>query len=106
VRPYFDVDFVDRGDELVLVVVGELDVSTTDVLHHGLVRAEATEATQIVIDLDRVDFMDAAGLGVLVRHAAADTDRRRLRLTRGSAPVRRLLAMTGMRRQLPPAFGY
>jgi anti-anti-sigma factor len=104
--PYFDVDFVDRGDALVLVVVGEVDVSTTEVLDHGLDRAEATDAKQIVIDLDRVDFMDASGLSVLVRHAAADTDRRRLRLTSGSAPVRRLLAMTDLRGQLPPMLWY
>lgn len=104
-RPYFDVDFVDRGEELVLVVVGEVDVSTTDVLDNGLFRAEASDAKQIVVDLDRVDFIDAAGLSVLVRHAAADTERGRLRLTRGSAAVRRLLAMTGLRAELPPAFG-
>jgi anti-anti-sigma factor len=105
-KPYFDVDFVDRGDELVLVVVGEVDVSTTEGLDIGLSRAEATDAKQIVVDLDRVDFIDAAGLSVLLRHATADGERHRLRLTRGSAPVRRLLAMAGLRTELPPAFGY
>src|SRR5438034_1174744 len=65
-EPYFEVDFVDRGEALVLVVVGEVDMSTTEVLDHGLVRAEATDAKQIVIDLDRVGFIDAAGLSVLL----------------------------------------
>ena len=46
-RPYFDVDFVDRGDAVVLVVVGEVDVSTVPVLEHGLSRAEVPNVRRV-----------------------------------------------------------
>lgn len=102
----FDVDFVSRGDEVVLVVAGEIDAAATRSLDAGLVRAESSDANVILVDLDQVDFIDAAGLHVLVCHAAKDGERRRLRLTRGSAAVRRLVALAGLRASLPPAFGY
>jgi anti-sigma B factor antagonist len=103
IPPYFDLDLVNRGDAVVLVVVGELDVSTVPVLEDGLSRAEESDATMIVVDLDRVEFMDAAGVSLLARHAASDRSRQRLRLTSGSAAVRRLLAIPGLRARLPAA---
>jgi anti-sigma B factor antagonist len=104
--PNFDVNVVDRGDAVVLVVVGEVDVSTVPVLDDGLSRAEDSDAKTIVVDLDRVDFMDAAGVGVLARHEASDRSCHRLRLTSGSAAVRRLLAIPGLRARLPAAVGH
>jgi anti-anti-sigma factor len=101
----FDVDVVDRGDEVVLVVAGEIDAAATRSLDEGLVQAEASEASVILVDLDRVDFIDAAGLRVLARHAAEDRDRHRLRLTRPSEAVRRIVSLAGPRTGLPAAFG-
>jgi anti-anti-sigma factor len=99
----FDVDVVNHGDEVVLVVAGEIDAATTRSLDASLVRAEASDASVILVDLDQVDFIDAAGLHVIVRHAAGDRDRRRLRFTQGSAAVRQLIALAG---PFPPmAFG-
>ncbi|HEY2768988.1 MAG TPA: STAS domain-containing protein [Solirubrobacteraceae bacterium] len=87
------MNVVNHGDEVVLVVVGEIDAAATGGLEAGLLQAEASDASVILVDLDQVDFMDAAALRVLARHAAEERDRGRLRFTQGSAAVRRLISL-------------
>jgi anti-anti-sigma factor len=55
---------------------------------------------RIVLDLDRVSFMDSAGVHVLLRFAVSGRNRDRLVLSPGSPQVQRLLAVTGVRRYL------
>jgi anti-sigma B factor antagonist len=60
------LDVTERDGYSVLAVSGEVDVATVPRLReqlHGLV---AQGSTQIVVDLDGVDFLDSTGLGVLV----------------------------------------
>lgn len=60
------LDVSDRDGFAVLAVSGEVDVATVPRLReqlHGLV---ADGRTSIVVDLDKVDFLDSTGLGVLV----------------------------------------
>jgi anti-sigma B factor antagonist len=60
------LDVTERSSWSVLAVSGEVDVATVPRLReqlHGLV---AAGKTRIVVDLDRVDFLDSTGLGVLV----------------------------------------
>ncbi|GIG22157.1 anti-sigma-B factor antagonist [Cellulomonas chitinilytica] len=56
----------DVGDQTVVDVVGEIDVSTADVLRERLLDLLDHDRTDLVVDLREVRFMDSTGLGVLV----------------------------------------
>jgi anti-sigma B factor antagonist len=97
-----NIDVVERDGSLVLVVEGELDIGTAPMLDQELTRAEASEAGTLVVNLDRVAFIDSTGLHVLIKHAALSSENgRRLRLTKGSPQVRRLFEVTGTIEHLP-----
>jgi anti-sigma B factor antagonist len=49
-----------------LEVEGELDMATAPKLATHLARAMSDGATQAVVDLERVSFIDSTGLGVLI----------------------------------------
>jgi anti-sigma B factor antagonist len=97
-----NIDIVERDRVLTLVIEGDLDIATAPLLDEQLVAAEARDLAALVVDLDRVDFMDSTGLHVLLRHVAHSSQNgNRLRLTDGSAQVRRLFEVTGVSSQLP-----
>jgi anti-sigma B factor antagonist len=50
----------------VVEVRGEVDVYTSSVLRERLVELIDGGSERVVVDLDRVDFLDSSGLGVLV----------------------------------------
>ncbi len=86
---------------MIVVVRGEIDLATAHHLDTALAEAEATDAKTVVIDLERVSFMDATGLGVIVRHASLDENSERVRITPGPPQVQRLFDLAGLRTQLP-----
>ncbi len=97
-----NIDIVQRDRVLTLVIEGDLDIATAPLLDQQLVAAEAQDLATVVVDLDRVDFMDSSGLHVLLRHVAHSSQNgNRLRLTDGSVQVRRLFEVTGVSSQLP-----
>ena len=82
---------------------GELDMAVTDTVDREVRRAEESDARSIVLDLNRLEFMDASGVRLLL-----DLDSRsrnnggRLRITRARHPqVRRVLELTGVDKLLP-----
>lgn len=97
----FEIEIIERGDALVLVVLGEIDIATAPLLEQRLTEAEAGDAAQLIVDLDQVSFMDSTGLQVLVAHTLSKTNGRRIRLTRGSPQVQRLFTVSGMADHLP-----
>ncbi|MDQ6811839.1 MAG: STAS domain-containing protein [Actinomycetota bacterium] len=97
----FNIEIVERASSLILVIRGELDISTARLLDDELGRAEATDAATIVVDLDHVDFIDSSGLHVLIKHACSDQSRRRVGLTKGSPQAQRLFKLTGTLDHLP-----
>jgi len=54
------------ADHTVLEVGGEIDVYTAPRLRQTLIDLVEGGATDIVVDMERVDFLDSTGLGVLV----------------------------------------
>jgi anti-sigma B factor antagonist len=97
-----NIDVVERDGSLVLIVEGELDISTAPMLDQELERAEAGDAGTLLVDLDRVVFIDSTGLHVLIKHAKLSSENGgRLRLTKGSRQVRRLFEITGTTDHLP-----
>src|SRR6187200_3458531 len=55
-----------EGDWTVIEVGGEIDVYTAPKLREALVELVNAGRYQIVVDVERVDFLDSTGLGVLV----------------------------------------
>jgi anti-sigma B factor antagonist len=93
------IEIVGRDGSLVLVVEGELDISTSHLLDEALARALDTDALSIVVDLRGVSFMDSTGLHVLIRHT--QESRPRILLTESSPQVQRLFELTGALGYLP-----
>jgi anti-sigma B factor antagonist len=84
-------------------VQGEMDLSVVGELDSEMRRAESTDAKRIELDLDELQFLDAAGIRLLL-----DLNRRslsnggRLRIRPASSPhVRRVLELTGVEELLP-----
>lgn len=95
-----DIDIVERDGVVVVVVQGEVDLYVAPKFEESLARAGASQAPSIVVDLDRVDFMDSAGVHVLLQFWNSCRIGTHLALTPGSPQVRRLLEVTGVRRYL------
>lgn len=83
-----------------VIIDGEVDLAAEDQFEAAIEQAVASSAATIVIDLDQVSFLDAAGLGLIARHAWAGPHRQRFRLTQGSRAVQRVLDLTGLRTAL------
>ena len=95
------IDIAQRNGATILSVLGEVDLATAPILDEQISAVEAGDATTIVVDLDRVSFMDSSGLQVLLTHVFSEQNRSRIRLTRGSPQVVRLFTVSGMLEQLP-----
>jgi anti-anti-sigma factor len=96
-------DHLDSGERIRVGVKGEMDLSVIGLVDREVERAEATAASQIVLDLDELDFMDAAGVGLLLQLSArSQSNGGRLRIAgEGSPQVRRVLELTGVSAVLP-----
>jgi anti-anti-sigma factor len=86
-------------------IQGEMDLSVIGELDREMARAEASDAERIVLDLDRVEFMDAAAVRMLLTAARRSrTNGGRIRFTSAWRPqVRRLFELTGVGEVLPLA---
>ena len=61
-----DLNVRKEGDHSVLEVAGEIDVYTAPKLREQLIELVSDGSYHIVVDLEKVDFLDSTGLGVLV----------------------------------------
>ena len=97
VDPLFEVAIRFSAGAVVVGVRGELDLLTAPglgALIHALADAGHTE---IVLDLVTLDFIDAAGLGVIAAASARlRPDGGALTIRSPSATVRRILGITGL----------
>lgn len=77
-------------------LIGELDRASAAIAHLALDRA-GSEATETVLDLSEVVFLDAAGLRFLINaQRRARSAHRRLIVCRPSRAVRRMLELSGL----------
>ena len=90
---------VEPGEAATLVVMrGDLDIATAPELRECLVKV-IDEDARIVIDLEAVDFLDSAGLGILVGGLKrARTHGGELELVCSSHDVLKPLEITGLDR--------
>jgi anti-sigma B factor antagonist len=61
-----DVETSKRDDASVLTLRGEIDVYTAPRLRQAIVDLVESGERRIVVDMEKVDFLDSTGLGVLV----------------------------------------
>jgi len=82
-------------------VAGDMDLSTVPGLRERLLEA-AGGGEPLIVDLNRVSFIDSAGLGVLVGLARrADERGGSLHAVCSSPQARKLLWLTGVDRRIP-----
>jgi anti-sigma B factor antagonist len=100
--PLFAIDAANEGDAFVIRVKGELDLFECPRLERALREAEASHAIRILLDLEELTFIDAAGLSVLVTawHRSM-TDSNRLRVTHGKGSVADMFRLTALDMVLP-----
>jgi anti-sigma B factor antagonist len=96
-----DIDIVERDGAVVIKLEGEVDLCAAPELEQTLNRVADSRASSIVVDLDRVSFMDSAGVHVLLQFSLARGAEVGLALTHGSRQVQRLFHVTGVERYLP-----
>jgi anti-sigma B factor antagonist len=92
----FDVQTVRTGDDLFVLVSGDLDLASADKLEGAIWVAENRMASAVFVDLTHVRFMDSAGLSVLLRaHTRSQQDGGRLRFMPSKyEAVRQLVAIS------------
>ena len=88
---------------VVVTVAGEVDIATVPQLQKRLTEPAAS-GQPLIVDLDQVTFLDAAGLGVLASAASRAAARgASLQAVCARRQVQRLFTITGLDRQIPLA---
>jgi anti-anti-sigma factor len=88
---------LDGGAEV--IVRGEIDIATAGQLRTVLIRSSAI-SRHLIIDMSRVEFMDAAGLHVLEEMLDRVRSTGSIELVGASKQVDRLLTISGLADQL------
>ncbi|HEY1569608.1 MAG TPA: STAS domain-containing protein [Solirubrobacteraceae bacterium] len=94
----FDVVSVSRNDEVIVALRGEVDLATAPLLERELALDPVRDARAVLVDLERVAFMDLTGLRPLLSLVMATRPGHRVTITAGPPPVQRLLQLSGLRR--------
>jgi anti-sigma B factor antagonist len=95
ITPPFSLETSRIGSHDVVVVKGEVDLASAPQLDRALSKFKARE---VFVDLRKVDFMDSAGLRVLLAHQTRTAEHGgQLRLLLSEGPVMRLLELAGVR---------
>jgi anti-sigma B factor antagonist len=93
----FEINLVDEPGRQTVVPIGELDIATRERLERVLTPLLDDEDKHVVVDLRRVEFMDASAAGLLVScadHARAGNIRFSLIL--GPRSSYRVLELCGL----------
>jgi anti-sigma B factor antagonist len=96
----FDCCLQDEGGEGVrLAVTGELDRATVPRFERAV--ADLHDPNRLVIDLDKLAFIDAGGLRAIIDMARqAERSGRSVQLANPSPSLRRLFTLTGLERSV------
>jgi anti-anti-sigma factor len=97
----FDVRLDDLGRVVIVRVQGEVDAATAPRMGEAVNRL-LVRGRRVVLDLERVDFMDLHGLAVLMRASRqARTDEGSFAIARPSFCVRRLVELVHAESEIP-----
>ena len=93
--PEFSLETTRIGTNRVVVVKGEIDLASAPTVDKALGKFSGKE---VFLDLRKTDFMDSAGLKVLItQRSRIEESGGALRLVVGEGPVMRLLELAGVR---------
>lgn len=91
-----------NGSVYTVRLTGELDLDACERVEDALHEAETSTAKKILLDLDRLIFIDSSGLQLILRaKRRADHDGGRLRMTRGTGEVAEIFRLTALDLVLP-----
>ena len=92
-----DISTTEEGRTLTLAGRGEIDFATLDTLTDELDKASREDIDDVIVDLQKVTYIDSSGLGVLVgAHRRLKAEGRSLVLRIADAEMIKLLAITGL----------
>ncbi|MCU1487908.1 MAG: Anti-sigma factor antagonist [Actinomycetia bacterium] len=93
----FDVEVTEERAQVLVRVVGELDLVTVPVLDRHLTAAASRERPRVVVDLSGVTFLDVRGINSLVAADGAAREAGSALVLRGASDqVHRLLEVCGL----------
>jgi len=96
--PPFSVSVLADGGEVVVVLTGELDLASCDVLEREVRKLRMAGSHDVVVDLRQVEFMDSTGLRLLISlRNTAKREGHRLIIVPGSRQVQRIFELTATR---------
>lgn len=86
------------GNEVVVVAPeGQIDLHNAGALRHAILSAFESDTPGVVLDLSGVDFLDSAGIGILVgAYRRARATGKSFRLTGAGPRVQRVLDLSGL----------
>jgi anti-sigma B factor antagonist len=97
-----DVETTQRGDASILTLIGEIDVYTAPRLRQSIVDLVDGGARRIVVDMEKVDFLDSTGLGVLVEGLKrVRTHDGELSIVATSDKIKKIFDITGLNKAFP-----
>src|SRR5213596_49571 len=97
-----DVETGTVGDASLLSLRGEIDVYTAPRLRQTLIDLVEGGATNIVVDMEKVDFLDSTGLGVLVGGLKRVKDREgTMKLVATQDRILKIFDITGLSKVCP-----
>jgi anti-sigma B factor antagonist len=101
VQDHLRIAVSEEDDRVVLSLDGELDMASAPLLQRAVENVELARRPLLVLDLERLEFIDSTGLRIILsaRKRCQDRDQE-LAVTRGSQQVERLLSVTGMAEHL------
>ena len=97
IAPPFRVDVRPQRERVVVVPVGEMDLSTVDVVQAELDGVRAAGWKTVVLDLREVSFIDSTGLSLILgAHRVSAEHGLDFAIIEYVGPVRRLLDISGV----------
>jgi len=97
-----DVETGTKNDTSVVTLRGEIDVYTAPRLRQTLIDLVEGGATDIVVDMEKVDFLDSTGLGVLVGGLKRVRDREgSMKLVATQDRILKIFDITGLSKVFP-----
>jgi anti-sigma B factor antagonist len=91
-----------EGDRHTLLLTGELDIATAPELEGKAQELCSNDASELVLDLTKLEFIDSAGLNAILRvRALCQEHMCEFLLTPGAKPVQRLFEITRLIDRLP-----
>jgi anti-sigma B factor antagonist len=99
-----DVETGKRGDASILTLRGEIDVYTAPRLRQAIIELVEGGERNIVVDMEKVDFLDSTGLGVLVGGLKrVKTREGNLSLVASQEKILKIFEITGLDKVFPIA---